>query len=404
MFLFNSTRKQEKEFDKFIKELKHYMYYNDDILSEEEKSSLNKLVIESKLVKNSSTINLKEGLKRQKSFYKALVPTPSFKVIRDWLDILAVGIAVAFGIRALFFQPFKIPTSSMQPTLFGIHYIEKNPVGNSVIGKTVPVVDNLLFGSNRAYLKLNANGKFEGNQEGGFLSTSNKIKIGPEIYTLPGTMAKIQEYTNINPYLQYKKDAVLADGFLSTGDHLFVDRISHYLSGLKRGDIVVFTTEKIYSNGEELAKNSGYYYVKRLVGLPGDTLKIVDNNLFIKPEGEKEFRHIKTFSDKFDKIYSGKGGYQGHSNIVGYSTGNFLKHKNDLFVVPKDSYFMLGDNTKFSADSRIWGVVPRHNIIGKAILVFWPISRRFGIADTKQELAIPTTKPDLTTFKEMNQQ
>jgi signal peptidase I len=74
------------------------------------------------------------------------------------------------------------------------------------------------------------------------------------------------------------------------------------------------------------------------------------------------------------------------------------------YYVPDNCYFMLGDNSKFSSDSRIWGVVPRHNIIGKAAFVFWPFSRRFGIADSPKELDIVTTKSLLTTFKEMYQQ
>lgn len=404
MFFGSKQRKELKNFTKFLQKVKHYIYHNDDILSEEKKGALRKLLAESQEIFNNRT-DLNESLAKQEQIFAELAPSQCCKALRDWLDILAVGVAVAFGIRALFFQPFKIPTGSMQPTLFGIHYIEKNPVGNPFIGKTIPFVDSLLFGADRAYLQLKSDGKFVGyTPNNGLFGTSTTLIIGNHNYSLPGTVNKIMEYTELNPYSNYKAGEILADGYLSTGDHLFVDRISHYLTGLKRGDIIVFTTENIYSNGEALADNSGYYYVKRLVGLPGDTLKIENNNLFVKPKDSEEFKHIKEFSPEFEKIYSGNGGYQGHSNLVGYATGNYLKNNFDLFVVPENSYFMLGDNTKFSADSRIWGVVPRHNIIGKAAFVFWPFTRRFGITDRAEALNIKTTKPSLTTFKEMYQQ
>lgn len=403
MFSFFKNRKELKNFNKFLHEVRHYIYHNDDLLSDEEKSALTQFLTESQEIFNNK-INLSAELEKQKKIFATLAPVPKFKTLRDWLDILAVGIGVAFGVRALFFQPFKIPTGSMQPTLFGIHYLEKNPVGNKFIGKSFPIVDSLIFGSDRAYLEILESGKFSAYTSSGLLGNDTTLAIGNKTYNLPGNINKVMEYTELNPYKIYQKGDVLSDGYLSTGDHLFVDRISHYLVGLKRGDIIVFTTENIVSNGEKLSDTSGYYYVKRLVGMPGDTLKIVRNNLYVKPKNESEFRHIKEFSPKFEKIYSGKGGYQGHSNIVGYSTGNFLKNDFDTFTVPEDSYFMLGDNSKFSSDSRIWGIVPRHNIIGKAAFVFWPFSRRFGIADRPKELDIVTTEPLLTTFKEMYQQ
>ena len=403
MFSFFKKRKELKNFTKFLHEVRHHIHHNDDILSDEEKKDLLLFLEESQEIFNNK-INLNQELEKQKKIYATLAPAPKLKTLRDWLDILAVGVGVAFGIRALFFQPFKIPTGSMQPTLFGIHYMEKNPVGNKFIGKSLPLVDSLIFGSDRAFLEILSDGKLSAYTSGGFLSSKTTLFIGNREYTLPGNINKVMEYTNLNLYATYQKGAVLTNGYLSTGDHLFVDRISHYLVGLKRGDIVVFTTENIVSNGEKLSDTSGYYYVKRLVGLPGDTLKIVSNNLYVKPKNESEFRHIKEFSPKFEKIYSGKGGYQGHSNIVGYSMGNYLKNNFDTFTVPEDCYFMLGDNSKFSSDSRIWGVVPRHNIIGKAAFVFWPFSRRFGIADRPKELDIQTTEPLLTTFKEMYQQ
>ena len=181
----------------------------------------------------------------------------------------------------------------------------------------------------------------------------------------------------------YRKGELLCDGWLSTGDHLFVDRLSIHFLPLKRGDVIVFTTENIKSPTQPLG---GYYYIKRLVGLPGDTLKIADNILYIRPEGETEFKPATAFSDKFQRLYSFEGGYQGHIASELLAPGLELK-------VPKDMFFALGDNTSNSLDGRNWGFIPRKNMIGRGLNVFWPLSRRWGFVDTKPQLKQKTVLP-----------
>ena len=59
----------------------------------------------------------------------------------------------------------------------------------------------------------------------------------------------------------------------------------------------------------------------------------------------------------------------------------YLKNNTDVFTLDDDEYFMLGDNSENSQDSRFWGIVPRQNIVGRANLVYWPFSRRWGFTD-----------------------
>ncbi len=70
--------------------------------------------------------------------------------------------------------------------------------------------------------------------------------------------------------------------------------------------------------------------------------------------------------------------------------------ENDLseygFTVPEDSYFMMGDNSLNSLDSRFWGTVPSKNIVGKALFIFWPISRRWGLTDRAEPINIKTDR------------
>ena len=399
--LHHIARKCRKTIGRFM----HLLDYDDDILAETQKKELQKHIDNGNMLLAEKNI---DGMKKYitDADEKIAFTLKRSKIwLRETLDILAVALAVAFGIRALFFQPFKIPTGSMQPTLFGIHFVEKEPQGNRFLGKFGSLADNLLFSCERARLEIKNDGIVESyNPVKSLFGTKTCVTIGGVDYILPGNIQKIAEYAKLEPQTLYKKGQILCDGYLSSGDHLFVDRLSHYLCDLKRGDIVVFTTENLFMNGEPLAQSSGFYYVKRLVGMPGDTLKIKDDTLFVKEKGSDKFRPVTELSGKFKNIYTRCGGYQGHSNIVGYAPGEYLNSPFAEFTVPENSYFMLGDNTKFSADSRMWGVVPRRNIVGRPILIFWPFSRRFGLPDRAEPLPMKTTPAKFNTFKEMYQQ
>ncbi len=164
--------------------------------------------------------------------------------------------------------------------------------------------------------------------------------------------------------------------------------------------MIVFNTDGLTVDGRRLADASGFYYIKRLVGLPGDTLKIVGNQLYVKPQGAKVFKKIQEIAPAFEKIYSGKGGYQGHLNHM----GRYLATPGEEFKLGPDRYFMMGDNSSFSLDSRFFGAVPRENLVGKAWIVFWPFTRRWGWVDRQGPIDAPTGEPERGTFKVMYRQ
>ena len=326
-----------------------------------------------------------------------------FYFMRSWLDVLAVALTVAFGIRALLLQPFKIPTSSMQPTMFGIHYIdrkESEPFRGPLTNLFLPL------GSSAAKIKTHEDGLYyEGFKPvsrplislipclvrpSEFYFSGSQVLQGTMLYTIPGDSPQdlIYRYLDHNPENSYfAKDTVIFDGFLGSGDHLFVDRLSIHLLPLRRGEIFIFNTEGLHYRGRPLP---GYYYVKRLVGMPGDTLKIRDSILYIRPKGDTEFHRADELAPKLRKIYSFKGGYQGHKALELLADGA-------EFEVPPESYFALGDNTNNSLDSRYWNVVPRRNVIGRALNIFWPVSRRWGFCDMQEPLECDTVFPEKST-------
>ena len=308
--------------------------------------------------------------------------------LREFLDLLLVVGAVAAGIRGLFLQPFRIPTGSMQPTLYGIHYQYKKGTWRD---KLPAPLEFALFGRRRAAARVGESGFVDPDSVrpvGGVFSSDTSFRIGSRQYTLPGEPGKVIEYAELDPERLYKMGDPLADGFLAIGDHLFVERLSLYIRPPRRGDVTVFNTEGLEVQGRKLSDLSGYYYIKRLVGLPGDTLVIKNGRLFIRPKGESAFKPADELDPRFEKIFSGKGGYQGYRNDP---RAPFLG-EGEEYTVPDDHYFMLGDNTRFSLDGRFFGSVPRRNLVGRAFLVFWPFSRRWGLADTRPPRDVPTDK------------
>lgn len=127
---------------------------------------------------------------------------------------------------------------------------------------------------------------------------------------------------------------------LVPGERVLVAKFYYRFTEPKRGDIVVFRYP--IDNRRNL--------IKRLVGLPGETIEIKDGVVLVNGESLQ--------GDSFNRTY--------------YDVGYYGQGEH---VVPPDSYFVLGDNSENSDDSRFWGYVPRKNILGRAFVVYWPPHR-----------------------------
>lgn len=325
---------------------------------------------------------------------------------KDILELLVVVFGVVMGIRGLFLQPFKIPTGSMQPSLYGIHFEPTDKPG--VPGPVGRVLRYVNFAARPIDEVVKEDGLISGRVREGYRINASRFLpytvryIGEQEYQLPGREGKVDKYLSAEfkrhqdegewPY--YAAGDVLARGALVHGDHLFVDRVTYNFAEPRRGDIVVFVTDGITHNGGSL---NGRYYIKRMVGLPGEELKIENGRLYVRPGdvGESEAENAWRLIDGseracFERMYSLKGGYRGYYLPPPLSFAGALNEAKPTVRLGPDEYFMLGDNSENSLDSRYWGPVPRGNIVGRACFVWWPFSRRWGLADRGEPLTHPS--------------
>jgi len=129
-------------------------------------------------------------------------------------------------------------------------------------------------------------------------------------------------------------------------DRVLVNKILYKYRDPQRGDIIVF---RYPADGKR-------DFIKRLVGLPGETLEIKQGKLWVNGELVAEDSVLRRF------YY--------------YNRDDWMHGKGDQIVkIPDKSYFVLGDNSAQSSDSRNWGFVPEENVIGKAFMIYWPPKR-----------------------------
>jgi signal peptidase I len=148
-------------------------------------------------------------------------------------------------------------------------------------------------------------------------------------------------YFLIQPF--YVKGASMEPNFYDH-EYLIIDEISYRFRDPQRGEISVFR----YPN------DPSQFFIKRIIGLPGDTVEVNDGAVSVKPAG----------SDKTTVLDENS-----------YLASDVMTAGHKTVTLAPDEYFVLGDNRGASLDSRIFGEVPRKNIVGRVMLRGWPFSR-----------------------------
>jgi signal peptidase I len=338
------------------------------------------------------------------------------------VEFFLVAAIVILGIRTYFVQPFKIPTNSMWPTYNGMtpHVYEtkaEEPGPISVAARLVA------FGAWPHRIDAPVSGEIlvpVGGESRGMVS--GRIVSGRSWLVLP---AQVREYTlivgnsevKVKVPLDFDFDWAVYDAFFErgtpystnalgaelhrrlnagdyeerringqvhkcvrtgkhvkagervlafdelTGDQLFVDRMSYHFIRPNVGSGFVFRTGNI----PDIAIQFGdQYYIKRLVGVPGDTLEIKTPVLY------RNGAQI-TGSSAFEANAKRLGNYGGYIAYGNLALGRTLS-------VPENRYYALGDNSGNSQDGRYWGFVPAKDVVGRPIFVYYPFSKRWGPA------------------------
>jgi len=132
---------------------------------------------------------------------------------------------------------------------------------------------------------------------------------------------------------------------LIEGDRILVNKFIYRFREPKRGDAIVF----------KYPENPKKDFIKRLIATGGETVEIKSGRIYV--DGEM----VGDPSSMISRLYY-------------YNRGQFGQEGKPL-KVPDDAFYVLGDNSQSSRDSRYWGFVPKRNLVGKAFLIYWPFSR-----------------------------
>ena len=331
---------------------------------------------------------------------KWIKPYPKAKW-RENIEVFLVAIAVAMAIRAFFLQPFKIPTGSLQPTLYGIEFEPLQATSNkpeeqipnvfgrmwdAAVGGTfyhsmqaeadgeVVKVDqptSLLFFLKKQTVWLKYNGRYQ---------TPHTIWFAPD--QDPKKDNKFLRVAELYPGRTFQKGDYIFRVKEIAGDHLFVNRMTYNFRPPTRGEIIIFKTKGI--NHPSMPQDE--FYIKRLVALSGEKVSIGDDQ-HLRINGVRldastpHFGNVYTFSPDWQENH-----YFGHVNgtieqklvragvLRQSGLAPYFPDQETVYEVPAKGFVAMGDNTLNSWDSRGWGAFPPDNVIAKSFFVYWPFA------------------------------
>ncbi|MES2995965.1 MAG: signal peptidase I [Verrucomicrobiota bacterium] len=331
--------------------------------------------------------------------------------LEENVEVLFVAIVIALGLRAYYLQPFRIPTGSMQPTLNGI-------TGHKLPKEQWPsfpqrVMEKLLRGRSYVFMEMDRDRRVVGLADKQMFHFFSRAEIrfedsrpnffsrllGTDPLRLPAPLnplsnagfGKAMEVAGATGGV-LPKGTTLCEGYIDAGDLVLVNKFSYHFRKPKRGEVFVFDTigiKGIHDRSREQA--AGSHYIKRLCGVPGDTLSISPPHLLIdgKIAREPGIRRVAEAQGEY-------GDNDGYALADPSEANNHPKPVSVHLTKPSDTlelagraaspgmreYAALGDNTSSSLDSRYWGPVKEFNLVGPALFSLWPITTgHWGLID-----------------------
>ena len=297
-------------------------------------------------------------------------------------EVLVVAVAVAMAFRCYFLEPFKIPTGSMQPTLYGIYSSDQKAPG---LWDRMPLklAKWLVSGDWYEEIRVVAGGTIHqvpATVKPGYVT----FEISGKLYHVPSDAVaeRPQPFVNkLRTQARVASGEKLWSGVTHAGDHVFVNRVLWNFRKPRRGEVMVFNTGSIRGLPQ------GTHYIKRLVGLPGETIGVNPPELLVdgRPVAEPATIGRIVRCEAAPHPESGYPNYLGYKLIgdvppQGAPAPSPLRFPGDTVSLGPDEYLGMGDNTGNSYDGRYWGSVPARNLLGPGAFVYWPFtSKRLGL-------------------------
>jgi signal peptidase I len=454
-----ATRSQKKGSKEILRLGQKVYDYRKDILSEEDARNLESANAGLKKALSEKPLSGPHLEEKAKEVDIQLQKSGDFYYHKkSWVEnveMLLVAAIVVIGIRSFFVQPFIIPTNSMYPSFSGMqpHVYEDKDSTPGFVGRCV---DKLFLGASHfsleaesagnLYLKLQGQMSFRFDDskfpEGRFFIFPSTVReyvfeVGgkdhvlrvPAEFDLDELIAKrfagvenLQDLPLIVTQDQgfpsnrlklsdkhFNKGDLLLGFDILLGDALFVDRFSYNFVHPKSGDPAVFRTGSIDEFNRKIGTGvvsqigEDKYYIKRLVGEPGDVLQMkVPESIFTNGTDVRKgvpgvvYRNGVPLDGRtaFDRNRKRVEDLASDPNAVpedaypGYRAEGILTNQASIKVpkahenpTGKKAFFAMGDNSTDSLDGRAWGFVPENEIIGRAFLVYYPFTKRWGFAD-----------------------
>ena len=395
--------------------LTRYYNYNKPTLSEERATQISTLLKELKEAltcwKKADVIALTEKAKSMGEGLEGFNREVALELVESFFVIMVIFL----GIRTYYLQQFRIPTGSMQPTLNGItiHDIEE---------KDIPPapqrwLEAITHGSEYVNIKIDSPKTIRDLRTEQYLLLFTRTVItfsDGSVETVPCAEGALREYfvkngiiTGNHQFRDMKPGETLICARLDAGDMVVVNRMAYHFRKPERGETFVFDTRGINTNVPQAMpdQSNASHFIKRLCGLPGDTIEIRQPELLIngKPAEESTIQRVADCKAP----YNSTGYNRASEPVVSILPGTpysqqleirerlalikfeydqlciseskpVLELKNDKDDANAREYAALGDNTTNSKDTRYWGPVRQFNVLGPAVMTLWPFSSHWG--------------------------
>ncbi|MFP4351384.1 MAG: signal peptidase I [Puniceicoccaceae bacterium] len=422
-------KKLRKRAGEYAEMARKIIHYRRDRLAEEALAELRSLHDEARELSGDRSLSLSR-LDERAAAWEPVLRRHGGRIYpktfwSDNIETFLVAAIIVLGIRAFFLQPFIIPTNSMYPTYSGMYHriydaedrpsLLLKPLRFLFLGARSHEAVAESAGPARIQLVLdgsgtNARAAFEVVDARKWLVLPTKKKrypifIGnrPTSFEVPLDFDADQVlverfFPGMESWSEVLRDrrgtgalriensrrawieapgrtfqpgeTVLSFDVLS-GDALFVDRFSYHFFPPSTGDPIVFRTRGIEGMRGPDGAIEDKYYIKRLAGVGGEVLAIDPPALVIDGEVADGTEAFRKNAERID-------GYEGYVN-----DGRGMKYlvPGTSYEVPPDQFFALGDNSGNSLDSRYWGSFHEKAVIGRALFIYYPFTRRWGPAE-----------------------